>query len=243
MEDIMQEIATTSKKIVPGGLLITLEGIDGGGKSTQAELIALALEHAGYRALQLREPGGVKISEKIRSLLLDPANSEMSDTCELLLYEAARAQLVHEVIAPALADGIVVVCDRFYDSTTAYQSFAGNITRDNANVANALAVGAYCPNLTLVFDLSVAAAQARRTDRAEDRMEAKGLEYQQRVANGFRTIAREEPERVHLIDATQDVEAVFACVLSELIHLGLDIPAQAARYAIAEYTRRSMSLS
>ena len=109
---------------------ITLEGVDGAGKSTQARLLARALELAGYQVVSLREPGGTAISEKIRALLLDPANTAMGDTCELLLYEAARAQLVHEVIAPALAAGKVVLCDRFYDSTTCYQAFAdGSIVR------------------------------------------------------------------------------------------------------------------
>ena len=108
---------------------ITLEGVDGAGKSTQARLLARALELAGYQVVSLREPGGTAISEKIRALLLDPANTTMGDTCELLLYEAARAQLVHEVIAPALAAGKVVLCDRFYDSTTCYQAFADGLDR------------------------------------------------------------------------------------------------------------------
>ncbi len=112
------------------GLFITVEGIDGCGKSTQATLIAHALEAAGHDVLRLREPGGAAISEKIRAILLDPANGEMGDVCELLLYEAARAQLVHQVIEPALAEGKTVICDRFYDSTTAYQAFADGLDRD-----------------------------------------------------------------------------------------------------------------
>ncbi len=118
---------------------ITLEGVDGAGKSTQARLLARALELAGYQVVSLREPGGTAISEKIRALLLDPANTAMGDTCELLLYEAARAQLVHEVIAPALAAGKVVLCDRFYDSTTCYQAFADGLDRQMVRDANNLA--------------------------------------------------------------------------------------------------------
>lgn len=117
---------------------ITLEGVDGAGKSTQARLLARALELAGYQVVSLREPGGTAISEKIRALLLDPANTAMGDTCELLLYEAARAQLVHEVIAPALAAGKVVLCDRFYDSTTCYQAFADGLDRQMVRDANNL---------------------------------------------------------------------------------------------------------
>ena len=157
------------------GLFITVEGIDGCGKSTQARLIAAALEAAGHDVLRLREPGGVKISEQIRAILLDPANAEMGDVCELLLYEAARAQLVHQVIRPALAAGKTVVCDRFYDSTTAYQAFADGLDRNMVSQANELAVDGCRPDLTLVFDLPVEDALRRRSGReAEDRLELKG---------------------------------------------------------------------
>ncbi len=196
----------------PESAFITVEGIDGCGKSTQARLLAQALEAAGHDVLLLREPGGVAISEKIRGLLLDSANSTMSDTCELLLYEAARAQLVHEVIAPALAVGRVVVCDRFYDSTTAYQGYANGGSLEAVARANDLAVGAHHPQLTLVYDIDPVVAATRRACRAEvpDRMEAKGLAYQQRVAEGFRAIAEAEPQRVKLIDAARDIDAVLA---------------------------------
>lgn len=196
---------------------ITLEGIDGCGKSTQAALLADALERSGAAVCRLREPGGTAISEKIRSLVLDPANARMGTTCELLLYEAARAQLVHEVIAPALAAGAVVVCDRFYDSTTAYQAFAGGIDREQVRLANELAVDGVHPALTLVLDLPVGDAIARARGRsAADRMEAKGLAFQERVAAGFHAIAAEEPGRVRLIDATGTPDEVHARVLDAL---------------------------
>lgn len=194
------------------GRFITVEGIDGCGKSTQARLLAEDLERAGYDVLALREPGGVAISEKIRALLLDPAHAEMSATCELLLYEAARAQLVHEVVAPALAGGRIVVCDRFYDSTTAYQGYAGGVPLDAVTRANELAVGACAPDLTLVFDIDPALAAERTVSRAQDRMEAKGIAYQQRVAEGFRAIASAEPERVKRIDAARDIDTIHADV-------------------------------
>lgn len=192
------------------GRFITVEGIDGCGKSTQARLLAEELEHAGYDVLSLREPGGVAISEKIRALLLDPANAEMSATCELLLYEAARAQLVHEVVAPALAEGRIVVCDRFYDSTTAYQGYAGGVPLDAVERANVLAVGDFQPALTLVFDIDPALAAERTVSREQDRMEAKGMEFQRRVAEGFRAIAAAEPDRVKLIDASRGIDAIHA---------------------------------
>lgn len=220
-------VAQAATPPLPAPAFITLEGIDGCGKSTQSRLLIGALEAAGYDVLALREPGGVAISEKIRALLLDPANAEMGDTCELLLYEAARAQLVHERIAPALAAGRVVVCDRFFDSTTCYQAFADGIDRATVDAANALAVGAVRPRVTLVFDVdpAVAAARAAARDAAPDRMEAKGLAYQERVAAGFRTLAAEEPERVRLIDAAQPIEDVFAQVVAEV---------RAAGFAVAD---------
>ena len=206
-------------------LLITLEGIDGVGKSTQAALLADALEAAGHDVLRLREPGGAAISEKIRALLLDPANAEMGDACELLLYEAARAQLVHQVIAPALAAGKAVVCDRFYDSTTAYQAHAAGLDPRTVELANGIAVGECRPRLTLVYDLPVAAARARMAARAgEDRMEAKGLAFQERVAEGFRAIAAAEPGRVKLVDAAGTVGEVHARTLKAVAGaLGLEL--------------------
>ncbi len=206
------------------GLFITVEGIDGCGKSTQARLIAAALEAAGRDVLRLREPGGVKISEQIRAILLDPANAEMGDVCELLLYEAARAQLVHQVIRPALAAGKTVVCDRFYDSTTAYQAFADGLDRNMVSQANELAVDGCRPDLTLVFDLPVEDALRRRSGReAEDRLELKGLEFQERVAAGFRAVAADEPDRVKLIDAGGSIAEVFSGVAAELRSAGLSM--------------------
>lgn len=206
------------------GLFITVEGIDGCGKSTQARLIAAALEAAGHDVLRLREPGGVKISEQIRAILLDPANAEMGDVCELLLYEAARAQLVHQVIRPALAAGKTVVCDRFYDSTTAYQAFADGLDRNMVSQANELAVDGCRPDITLVFDLPVEDALRRRSGReAEDRLELKGLEFQERVAAGFRAVAADEPDRVKLIDAGESIAEVFSGVAAELRSAGLSV--------------------
>lgn len=206
------------------GHFITVEGIDGVGKSTQAALIEAVLDSAGYDVLRLREPGGVKISEQIRAILLDPANAEMGEVCELLLYEAARAQLVHQVIRPALAAGKTVVCDRFYDSTTAYQAFADGLDRNMVSQANELAVDGCRPDLTLVFDLPVEDALRRRSGReAEDRLELKGLEFQERVAAGFRAVAADEPDRVKLIDAGESIAEVFSGVAAELRSAGLSV--------------------
>ena len=214
---------------------ITLEGVDGAGKSTQARLLVRALGLAGYDVVALREPGGTAIGEKIRALLLDPENAAMGDTCELLLYEAARAQLVHEVIAPALEAGKVVVCDRFYDSTTCYQAFADGLDRAVVRDANSLAVAGTHPALTLVYQIEPALAARRMADRARaDRMEAKGMAFQERVYQGFAAIAAEEPDRVKLVDAAEDIAHVFYRTVAEVRGLGLEISDDAARAAFVD---------
>ena len=227
-----QRTASAREAVGSNSAFITLEGVDGAGKSTQARLLVRALIQAGYDVLALREPGGTAISEKIRALLLDPQNAEMGDTCELLLYEAARAQLVSQVIAPALAAGKVVVCDRFYDSTTCYQAFADGLDRTMVARANELAVAGTHPRLTLVYDIDPEKAAARRADRAgADRMEAKGLAFQRKVGEGFRTIAAEEPERVKLIDASEDIAHVFYRTMREVAAAGLMVSDEDARAA------------
>ena len=233
MEPLLRKAPAAPKRA-----FITLEGIDGCGKSTQARLLVAALELAGYDVLALREPGGTAISEKIRALLLDPENADMSDTCELLLYEAARSQLVHEKVAPALAVGRVVVCDRFYDSTTAYQGHANGMDPAMVAQANSLAVGACRPTLTLVFDISADEAAKRAAGRTVDRMEAKGSSYQERVAKGFRALAAAEPARVKLIPARGDVAHVFHGTCEAVGAFGLVIPREAAQAAfLAEAAR------
>ena len=184
------------------GTFITLEGVDGAGKSTQVALLVERLRATGAEVVRLREPGGTAISEKIRSLILDPANTEMAPECELLLFEASRAQLVREVVEPALARGAVVVCDRFYDSTHAYQ--AGGRGFDDALVrrANELGCCGVSPDVTLVLDMDPGLAFERAGARGEhDRMEAEGLALQCRVREDYRQLAEAEPARVRLVDA------------------------------------------
>ncbi|MFZ2757035.1 MAG: dTMP kinase, partial [Atopobiaceae bacterium] len=153
------------------GVFVTLEGIDGCGKSTQVARLVSVLESSGREVVALREPGGTNISEKIRALLLDPANGEMSAQCELMLYEAARAQLVREVIEPALERGAVVVCDRFYDSTTAYQCVARGLDARLVGIANSLGSCGVAPDVTLLFDIDPEVAFARATAGGADRLE------------------------------------------------------------------------
>lgn len=203
------------------GLFITLEGVDGCGKTTQATLLVEDLEAEGHEVVRLREPGGTRISEKIRLFVLDPQYDEMCDECELLLYEAARAQLVHEVIRPALARGAVVVCDRFYDSTFAYQASARGLSANVVSMANSLGSCGLAPDLTIVFDLDPFEALKRATHEATDRVEGEGTEFQRKVRDGYLKLAQDEPDRVRIIDATGPVEVVHARVRQTLSE-GLD---------------------
>lgn len=214
-------MGVSEERVMGLGAFLTLEGIDGCGKSTQAAMLADALEAAGRRVVSLREPGGTSISEKIRALLLDPANAEMSADCELMLYEAARAQLVREVIEPALSSGGFIVCDRFYDSTTAYQCAARGLDPAVVNAANALGSCGVAPDLTIVFDLDPEVAYARATEGGADRLEGEGLAFQRAVREGYLSLAEAEPERVCVCDATGTPDEVHARVMSLLADRGV----------------------
>lgn len=196
------------------GVFITLEGADGCGKTTQAGLLADALAATGREVVRLREPGGTIISEKIRALLLDPANAEMSSECELMLYEASRAQLVRQVIEPALSRGAVVLCDRYYDSTFAYQAGGRGLDEGLVRRANELGSCGLAPDLTLVLDLGPAVAYGRAVSGGADRMEAEGLAFQGRVREAYLRLAEKEPSRVRLVDASGEKDAVTARLLA-----------------------------
>ncbi|MDN5313690.1 MAG: dTMP kinase [Clostridiales bacterium] len=185
------------------GRFLTLEGIDGSGKTTQIAHIAEILRASGEEAMLLREPGGTLISEEIRGVLLNKQNTAMSVETELLLFAAARAQLVREVIEPALARGVWVVCDRFMDSTTAYQGYGRQIDLDLINQLNSIAVGGCIPDITILFDLSVDHAAARLAGRSgkTDRLDLESRAFAQRTRLGYLEIAALEPERFRIVDA------------------------------------------
>ena len=206
-------MATTGEK---GGLFLTLEGIDGCGKTTQAARLADALETAGCDVVRLREPGGTAISEKIRSLLLDPSNAELCPECELLLYEASRAQLVRQVIAPALERGAIVVCDRFFDSTLAYQEAARGLSSQVVRVANSLGSCGVTPDRTVVLDVDPTLALSRATAGGADRLEAEGIAFERRVRDGYLRLVSEEPNRVRLVDASGTPDEVYSALLDAL---------------------------
>lgn len=206
------------------GVFVSLEGVDGSGKSTQAAILRDLLAQGGADVVSLREPGGTAISEKVRALVLDPANAEMCDECELLLYEASRAQLVRQVVEPALAAGDVVVCDRFLDSTFAYQAAGRGLDAGLVRRANELGSCGFLPDRTVVFDIDPARALARATRGGADRLERSGLALQERVRAAYLELAREQPGRVRIVDAAGTVGEVtgrlVACLADLLPGLG-----------------------
>lgn len=195
------------------GFLLSFEGSEGCGKSTQIRLLRERLEAAGRRVEVLREPGGTAAGEQIRHLL---QHAQEGDTLcaesELLLFAASRAQLVREKIRPLLAEGVFVILDRFLDSTTVYQGFARGLPLDSVRAINAFAIGGTLPHLTLLLDMDSATARERiaRSGRPLDRMESQPAEFFDRVRAGYLELARGEPERIHILQAGNAPEAVHA---------------------------------
>ncbi len=198
------------------GVLVTFEGGEGCGKSTQMRILAARLRAAGIAVSELREPGGTAVGEAIRAILLDPENSDLVPVSELLLYEAARAQLVAQVIEPALAAGEVVLCDRFYDSTTAYQGHARGLDLDRVRALHEVATGGLAPDRTILLDIDPALGLFRATDSGADRLEREDAAFHARVREGFLAIAREEPARVRVVDASGSVDEVAERVTDAL---------------------------
>jgi dTMP kinase len=189
------------------GLFISFEGLDGCGKSTQMELLARALRDRGYVVLVTREPGGTSLGEAIRDMLLDPKHKGMSPRAEALLYAAARAHLVTEVIRPALEDGQVVLCDRYLDSSLAYQGYGRGLGIDAILTLNVWGTGGLFPDLTLFLDLDDS-IRSTRLAAVPDRLEAEDDDFHRRVADGFRALLREHPHRIRRVDACGSADEV-----------------------------------
>jgi dTMP kinase len=197
-------------------MFITFEGIEGSGKTTQIKLLIPVLQAKGYECIATREPGATKIGHKIRAILLDAAHTTMLPLTELLLYEADRAQHVHEVIKPALAANKVVVSDRFFDATTAYQGYARGFDLVLIQQIHRIVLGGLRPDLTFILDLPVHAGLERAWQRinshsgdmAEDRFEKEALSFHERVREGYLRLARAEPERFRVIDASRDQQTI-----------------------------------
>jgi len=200
------------------GKFITFEGSEGSGKSTQIKLAQQYLESRGKDVLYVREPGGVQISESIRSILLDAKTKGMSDECETLLYMAARAQLVKEIIVPALSSGRIIVCDRFLDSTVAYQGYGNGVDIEKIKSIGKFVTQGYTPDLTFLFDLDVEKGMAR-IDRPKDRIEQRGLDYHNRVRKGYLEIAQNEGNRVKLVDARKSKKEIQSIVRQHIDQL------------------------
>lgn len=195
-------------------MFISLEGIDGSGKTTQARRLAEAL---GPETLLVREPGGTDPGERVRELIKDPG-LEVDPLAELLLFCAARAQLVNEVIVPARERGAEVVCDRFSDSSIAYQGVARGLGADRVESLCDIATGGVWPDLTFFLRLhpEVAAERVAAEGRAADRFEGEGLDLQKRVAEGYEVLAARHPQRVKVIDASKEPDEVHSALLAEL---------------------------
>jgi dTMP kinase len=194
------------------GKFIVFDGPDGSGKSTQFQRFAAHCRAQRLAVCEVREPGGTAIGEQIRSILLDPANIEMSLRCEMMLYMASRAQLIEQTIRPALQRNELVLADRFISSTLAYQGTAGGMTAEEILAVGRVAIGSLWPDLTVIFDVDEQVA-ASRLNPLLDRMELKGIEFHRRVRQGFLAQAQSEPDRHLVIDASSNADAVFESLL------------------------------
>ena len=188
------------------GLFITFEGTDGCGKTTQIELLKRYLEEKGYKVVLTREPGAKGFGEKLREILLN-YDGDVSSNCESFLFLADRAQHIDMLIKPAIERGEVVLCDRHTDSTVAYQGYGRGLDLNQIKMLNDIATNGVKPDMTFVFDIDIETAQ-ERVGKTKDRMESAGIEFFKRVRQGYLEIAKSEPERVKVLDATQTIETI-----------------------------------
>lgn len=215
------------------GLFVTFEGGEGSGKTTQLQLLANRVRAFGAEVIETRDPGGTAIGKEIRTLLLHPESVPIAVATELLLYEASRAQLVRELIAPALARGTVVLCDRFIDSTVTYQGYGRGIDLSLIERLNRFSTDGLVPDLTVLLDLDprIGLMRCKRGMGADasagpgtgpscwDRIEAEPLDFHQRIREGYLTLAREEPDRIAVIDASLSVSEIETVVWNQFIRL------------------------
>jgi dTMP kinase len=197
------------------GPFIVLDGCDGAGKTTQARMLSDALRQPGRDVLALREPGGTRLGEALRHILLDPTNDEICLRAEVLLYSACRAQLIDEKLLPALAEGSVVICDRYYYATVAYQGYGGGESPEDLYELSRYTTGGLEPDVAFILDLTPEDG-LRRLATSPDRIEARGIEYFHRVRKGFKEIAARDPERFVIVDAMAPTAQVHLAILEEL---------------------------
>lgn len=199
------------------GLFITFEGTDGCGKTTQIELLKTYLETKGYKVILTREPGAKGLGTKLREILLN-YDGEVSSNCESFLFLADRAQHVDTLIKPAIERGEIVLCDRHTDSTVAYQGYGRGLDLEQIHMLNNLATSGLKPDITFLFDIDIETAQ-QRVGKSKDRMESAGMEFFKRVRQGYLEIAKSEPQRVKVLDATQKVEDISQKVIEYINNL------------------------
>ena len=203
-------------------LVVTLEGGEGSGKSTILKMLEENLNDSGIDYMCTREPGGVKISESIRKIILDVNNTEMDGRTEALLYAAARRQNLHEKVFPALKEKKIIIFDRFVDSSIVYQGYVRGIGMDEIITLNNFATEGFLPNLTLYFDVDpeVGIERVNSGDRHIDRLDLEGMEFHNKVREGYLILVEKYPERIKVIDANQSIEKVFDEVIEALkIHI------------------------
>ncbi len=206
-------------------MFITLEGCEGSGKTTQSTLLAKVLQKEGFEVVHTHEPGGTRISQQIRKILLDPENVGMTVLTELLLYLAVRAQHIKEVIKPALEEGKIVICDRFIDATLAYQGYGRGLDKNLIQGLNSLVIEDVKPELTFILDIDPAQGLKRAinihkdisSEGMGDRLEQEKLEFHQRVREGYFEIARQEPQRVKIINQGKSIEEIHQ-ILCGYVH-------------------------
>ncbi|MBM4145279.1 MAG: dTMP kinase [Nitrospira sp.] len=191
------------------GRFISLEGIEGTGKSTQAKLLSDYLKEKGFEVVLTEEPGGTQIGLRIRELLLSVEHKGMTAVTELLLYNASRSQHIREIILPAISRGAIIITDRFTDSTIAYQGFGRGIDQGLIDSIDLIATGRLRPDITILLDLDAEVGLKRNKGiNKTDRLELEDLEFHQRVRNGYHNLAEKEPERIKLIDASADIQEI-----------------------------------
>ena len=205
------DIPSNELIIVMAGLFITFEGIDFCGKTTQAKRLASYLTRKRYDVLLIREPGGDRIAEKIRKILLSEKNCGMTSMTELLLYEASRAQLTEKVILPALKEGKVIVCDRYFDSTLAYQGYGRGLNKKTIGYLNQTSAFGLKPDLTILLDVSVATSFDRRNKekRKKDRLEKERIEFHRKIREGYLKIARQDKRRIKVVVGADDKDKTW----------------------------------
>lgn len=217
-DDRLENVSLTQQNPKTAGRFIVFEGGDGAGKSTQAALLADALRKSGREVLQTREPGGTEIGEKLRSLVLDHGQGTVDPRTEALMYAADRAAHVQQVIRPALEAGIFVICDRFVDSSLAYQGVGRALGEDAVRSINDFATGGLRPDLTILLDVTPAAGRSRRTvdadgaPLAEDRLESEPDDFHARIREAFLGFTRREPARYLVLDAASSIEDLATAI-------------------------------